>query len=214
MNNRTSFHPLSRVLHWTMAALILAMLFIGVGMVSTVSERHTWLLAIHKPLGMAILLLAIVRLLARWRLGTPALPADMPWLMRGVAQASHWLLYALMFAMPLIGWAMLSAGGYPVTVLHGWTWPPIAPEHGALFGWLRQAHGVLAYLFFLAILGHAGAALYHGLIRRDDVLPSMTVGVRDAPLLETAASPASPIVEPAPLIDGDVTPPQDSVPPP
>ncbi len=104
----------ARVLHWLMAVLIVAMLFIGVGMVASVSARHAWLLAIHKPLGIAILILAIVRLAVRLRHPPPPLPADLPALQKLAALASHWLLYFLMLAMPLIGWAMLSAGGYPV----------------------------------------------------------------------------------------------------
>ena len=50
MNTPTTFHPLARLLHWTMATMIVAMLFIGAGMVATVSQKHGWLLAIHKPL--------------------------------------------------------------------------------------------------------------------------------------------------------------------
>lgn len=169
----TTFSLPARVLHWAMAVLILAMLFIGVGMVATVSGKHQWLLAIHKPLGIAILLLAIVRLVVRLRNPPPPLPGDLPALQKLAAHLSHWLLYALMIAMPLIGWAMLSAGGYPVMLSHSLRLPAILPENALIFAWLRTAHGVLAYLLFLTFLAHMGAALYHGLIRRDGVLRSM-----------------------------------------
>lgn len=169
----------ARLLHWTMAVLILAMLFIGVGMVSTVAEKHQWLLAIHKPLGVAILVLAIVRLAVRWRYPPPPLPAELPALQKLAAYASHWLLYALMIAMPLIGWAMLSAGGYPVMLSSTLRLPAILPENALVFAWLRSAHGVLAYLLFFTFLAHMGAALYHGLIRRDGVLRSMWGGGSD-----------------------------------
>ena len=168
----------ARVLHWTMAALILAMLFVGVGMVASVAERHQWLLALHKPLGIAILALAIVRLAVRLRHPPPPLPADLPRLQRAAALASHWLLYALMIAMPLIGWAMLAAGGYPVMLGSDLRLPAIVPENAFVFAWLRAAHGVLAYLLSLTILAHLGAALYHGLIRRDGVLDAMLGRVR------------------------------------
>lgn len=179
MTSPRAFHPLARLLHWTMAVLVLTMLFIGVGMVSTVSPKHQWLLAIHKPLGITILVLVVVRLAVRLRFQPPALPADMPALMKFAAHASHWVLYALMFAMPLIGWAMLSAGGYPVMLGSSLRLPAILPASPVLFAWLREAHQYLAYLFFLTILGHMGAALYHALIRRDDVYPSMTTGFPD-----------------------------------
>lgn len=195
MNNTHAFHPLARLLHWTMAVLILAMLFVGVGMVTTVSQKHQWLLAIHRPLGATLLVLVIVRLIVRLRFKPPALPADMPAPMQFLAHASHWLLYALLVAMPLVGWAMLSAGGYPVMLGSAWHLPPIAPYNGALFAWLREAHRYLAYLLFLTILGHMAAALYHALIRRDEVFPSMTFPRRheaQAPAAEEPAEPAPP----------------------
>ncbi|AVJ25714.1 cytochrome b [Achromobacter spanius] len=170
-----AFSLFARVLHWSMAVGILAMLFIGVGMVASVSERHQWLVQIHKPLGLALLALVCIRLARRVVKGAPALPADLPAWQRHAALASHVLLYALMFAMPLIGWAMLSAGGYPV-VAAGWQLPPIAPADAWLFAWLRGAHRYLAFLLFATVLLHLAAALFHGWVRRDGVLESMTRG--------------------------------------
>lgn len=170
----TQFVFAARVLHWLMAAMILSMLFIGVGMVASVSERHEWLIRIHKPLGIAILLLAIVRLIVRWRNPPPPLPTDLPAIQKLAAYASHYLLYALMLLIPLIGWAMLSAGGYPVMLSDSLRLPPIFPVSAVAFAILRHAHAWLAMLLFLTFLAHLGAALYHGLIRRDGVLSSMT----------------------------------------
>ncbi|GAA0907993.1 cytochrome b [Luteibacter anthropi] len=179
MNGQPMFHPFARVIHWLMAAMILAMLFIGAGMVSTVSEKHQWLVGIHKPLGIAVFVLALVRLGFRLTHPAPPLPADLPLWQKLAAHASHWLLYALMLAMPLIGWGMLSAGGYPVTLGAGLQLPAILPADATLFAWLRESHRYLAWLFFLTFLAHMGAALMHGLIRRDGVLRSMTGGGRD-----------------------------------
>lgn len=166
------FSPLQRVLHWTMATAIFLMLFIGLGMVSTIAPAHLTLLSIHKPLGITILILAIVRLIVRLTRGTPPLPPDLPPLMKFVAHASHWALYALMIAMPLIGWGMLSAAGDPVVVA-GIHLPSILPMDGAMHGVLRQAHGWLALVLFFLVLGHLAAALFHALIRRDGVFQSM-----------------------------------------
>lgn len=181
MNRPMTFHPFARVLHWLMAAAILSMLFIGAGMVSTVAEKHNWLLAIHRPLGAIIFVLALVRLGFRLTHPAPPLPADLPAWQKLAAHASHWLLYALMIAMPLIGWGMLSAGDYPVTLFGGVHLPKILPSGPALFAWLREAHRYLAWLFFLTFLAHMGAALMHGLIRRDGVLQSMTGGGKASP---------------------------------
>lgn len=175
---RTHFSPLARLLHWTMAPLIIAMLFIGVGMVATVSRAHDTLIAIHKPLGIALLLLVVLRVGVRLTRGSPPLPDTMPTPQRFAAKASHLVLYVLMAAMPLIGWAMLSAAGYPVTLYGPLHLPPIAPHDVALFAVLRALHTWLAFVLFATVLLHLAAALFHGLIRRDGVLSSMTRGGR------------------------------------
>ncbi|MDU9415982.1 cytochrome b [Pseudomonas sp. zfem005] len=170
------FSPLARLLHWSMALLILAMLFIGVGMVVTLSTRHTWLVELHKPLGIALLALVLLRIAVRLRRPPPALPPDLPGWQHRLAHLSHLLLYTLMLAMPLVGWAMLAAGGYPVVLLGWLQLPAIAPHDAALYAVLRQAHHWLGYLLFATVLLHLGAALFHGLIRRDGVLASMVTG--------------------------------------
>lgn len=173
---QTHFSGLARLLHWSMAVLIVAMLFVGVGMVATVSRLHNSLIALHRPLGIALLALVIVRIVVRLTRGTPAMPADMPEWQRVSAHASHVLLYALMIAMPLIGWAMLSAAGDPVVLVGALHLPAIAPHSVALYAFLRAAHTWLAMLLFATVLLHLGAALFHGLIRRDGVLESMARG--------------------------------------
>jgi cytochrome b561 len=167
------FNTLARLLHWTMAALILAMLFIGIGMVSTVSPRYDELLSVHKSIGILVLVLAAVRLINRLLNPPPPLPADLPGWQAFMAKASHVILYVLMFALPLVGWSMLSAGGYPIVVFSVVNLPPILPHDDALFALLRTTHTVLALLLFVVFLGHFGAALFHKLIRRDTVLKSM-----------------------------------------
>lgn len=163
----------ARLLHWLMATLILAMLLIGAGMISTTTARYPELLAWHRPIGLAILILALIRLVVRLTHRPPPLPADLPAIQVAAAKGSHYLLYALMIAMPLIGWAMQSAGGYPITIWKGFELFPILPHDIVVYGWLRFAHGLLAYPFFLLILAHVGAALFHALVRRDGVFESM-----------------------------------------
>ncbi len=166
------FAPFARLLHWTMAAMILAMLFIGIGMVSSVG-RYGELVAIHRPLGAAILVLAAIRLLYRLIVPPPPLPAAMPAYLSLPAHLSHYALYALMFAVPLVGWAMLSAGGYPVVLYGSLRLPHILPHDLSLFATLRTTHTVLALLLFATFLAHLGAALLHALVFRDGVFESM-----------------------------------------
>jgi cytochrome b561 len=174
------FTVLQRLLHWVMAVCILAMLFIGVGMVSTVMPKYLTLVAIHKPLGIAILLLALVRLAVRLRYGAPRLPADLPVPMKLAAELSHYALYLAMIGMPLIGWAMLSAAEYPVVLWSGVHLPAILPQSDRLHALLWDAHYWLAFAFFALILLHVAAALFHALVRRDGVFQSMaSVSTRD-----------------------------------
>jgi cytochrome b561 len=166
------FALLSRILHWLMAAMLLSMLFIGIAMVSSPSAYHR-LVAIHRPLGIAILVLAIARALNRQFTELPPFPETMSSLERRVASASEKLLYALMFALPLVGWSMLSAGGYPIVMCGSFHLPPILPASPQGYAVLRKAHTVLAYTLFLTFLGHLSAILFHTLIVRDGILRRM-----------------------------------------
>jgi cytochrome b561 len=163
----------SRLMHWLMAVLIVAMLFIGVGMAASVSQRYSLLVSIHKPLGMVILVLVAIRFANRLFNNPPPLPANLPLIQRLAAHASHMVLYVLMFVMPLLGWSMLSAEGYPIVLFGSWQLPPILPQQEAVYAVLRRSHTILAYVLFVAVMMHLAAALYHGLIRRDGVLESM-----------------------------------------
>lgn len=175
MNRHDHFDPFARALHWGMAVLILAMLFVGVGMVASLSLRPV-LIDLHRPLGIAVLVLAVIRLLHRWRHPPPPLPASLSRAQALAAKGSHIALYAAMLAMPLLGWAMLSAGGYPVRMTSTFWLPPILPHDPALYSALRQAHGVLGYALFALILLHVAAALHHAWVRRDGVFEAMARG--------------------------------------
>jgi len=92
-----------------------------------------------------------------------------------VATASEKLLYTLMFALPLVGWGMLSAGHYPIVMFGPVHLPPILPANPALYAILRKTHTILAYLLFVTFLAHLGAVLFHTLIVRDRLLDRMAL---------------------------------------
>lgn len=188
------FPAFSRLLHWLMAVMILAMLFIGIGMESSLADYH-WLLSIHRPLGIAILALVAVRLVNRLVSPPPPLPVGMPSYMRLAAHASHLLLYGLMFAVPLVGWAMLSAARYPIILYGTLQLPPILPQNDMLYAALRGAHTVLALALFAVFLVHLAAALAHGFVFRDGVFGSMASlgsgnGRRERDVAAVASDPA------------------------
>ncbi|MCT6820255.1 MAG: cytochrome b/b6 domain-containing protein [Bombella apis] len=169
----TPFPRLSILLHWVMAVLIIVMLFVGLVMAHDSTIHYAGLFTLHRTVGFLLLLLVVIRLVNRFANHTPALPMDMPGPMKLAAHFSHILLYGFMIALPLVGWAMLSAGGYPITLWGGCHIPPLMGFHPHLWGVLRCLHSLLAYGLILLILAHIGAALLHSIIRRDGVMGSM-----------------------------------------
>ena len=99
--NPAQFALLSRILHWLMAALLIAMLFIGISMVASLGDYH-WLVALHRPLGIAILILALIRLVTRLLTQAPALPANISQPERLAIKMSEMVLYTLFIALPLV----------------------------------------------------------------------------------------------------------------
>jgi len=169
---RTQFTVLMRLLHWTMAAMVLTMLGVGVAMVVSLTDYHV-LVSIHRPLGVAILILVVVRFVVRRLSRLPPFPPTMSGLERRAVAAAEYTMYGLMFALPLVGWSMLSAARYPVILFGSVHLPFILPHDAMLYAILRRTHTVLAYLLFLTILAHISGVLFHTLVVRDGMLLRM-----------------------------------------
>jgi len=161
-----------RFLHWLMAAMVLTMLGIGVAMVASLGDYHG-LVSIHRPLGIAILILVVIRFVNRQFSSLPPFPPTMSQQERFIAHASEILLYSLLFLLPLVGWGMLSAARYPIVMFGSLHLFPILPHSAMLYAVLRRTHTFLAYLLFLAFLAHFAAILFHTLIVRDGILSRM-----------------------------------------
>ncbi len=172
--NPAQFALLSRILHWVMAAMILAMLFIGVAMVASLGNYQR-LVAIHRPLGILILIFAVIRLINRKLTQLPPFLPTMSPRGRWFVVMSEKLLYTLMFALPLVGWGMLSAGHYPIVMFGPVHLPPILPANPMLYAILRKTHTLLAYLLFVTFLAHLGMVLFHTLVVRDGLLNRMAL---------------------------------------
>ena len=161
-----------RFFHWLMAAMVLTMLGIGVAMVASLADYH-WLVSIHLPLGILILILVVLRFVNRQFSTMPPFPATMSSPERFIAHESEILLYTLLFVLPLVGWGMLSAARYPIVLYGPLHLFPILPHSVMLYAALRKAHTVLAYLLFLAFVAHFGAVLFHTLVLRDRLFSRM-----------------------------------------
>ncbi len=171
-NQNPQFAGTSRLLHWTMAVMVLAMLFIGVAMVASLADYHI-LVSIHRPLGIGVLVLVVIRFVNRLWKRPPPLPANMARRERLAATGTEYLLYALLFLLPLVGWGMLSAARYPIVLFGSVQLPSILPGDLALYAVLRKLHTVLAYLLFVTIVAHFGAVLFHAIVLRDGLLRRM-----------------------------------------
>lgn len=171
------YTALTRALHWLTAVLVFCGLFIGFVMVNSVADYAT-LITIHRTLGVTILVVVLVRLVNRLTHRAPPLPATVGKRERGIVVLSEVLLYALLLAQPVIGWAMVSAAGGPVVVFGSLRLPRIAPFDAHLFWLLRQAHSILAYALMAAIAAHISAVLLHTLTLRDRMIQRMTFRFR------------------------------------
>jgi cytochrome b561 len=161
-----------RFFHWLTAVLVLTMLGIGAAMVASLADYHR-LVSIHRPLGILILIVVVIRFVNRHYSTLPPFPATMSQRERSVASASELFLYALLVLQPLVGWGMLSAARYPIALYGSIHLFPILPHNLMLYAALRGAHTVLAYLLFLTFLAHLGAVLFHTWVERDGTFSRM-----------------------------------------
>jgi cytochrome b561 len=170
--HRQQFTVLMRFFHWLTAALVLTMLGIGVAMVASLADYHR-LVSLHRPLGILILMVVVIRFVNRHYSTLPPFPATMSARERSIASASELFLYALLVVQPLVGWGMLSAARYPITMFGSIHLFPILPHNVMFYAALRRAHTVLAYLLFLTFLAHFGAVLFHTWVVRDGTFGRM-----------------------------------------
>ncbi len=190
-SERHQFTVLMRLLHWTMAAMVLSMFCIGLTMVASLAYYHT-LVSIHRPVGIAILILVILRFVNRKLSSLPPFPPTMSRVERRMAELSEYAMYGLMFMLPLVGWGMLSAARYPIVLFGSVQLPFILPHDALLYAVLRKAHTILALLFILTYLAHFGAILFHTLIVRDGILKRMAPWNVRAPGAANANSTPAP----------------------
>ena len=164
----------ARVLHWLIAIAIVGALCVALTFDDMpISPRKIRLINYHKWFGLTVLFLLVAR--AAWRFGhrPPTLPASMPaWQVRA-AHASHGLLYLLMLVVPILGWFLSSADGFPITYLGLIPLPSLTAKDKAVAEVLEDAHAVLAWTLIVVASAHALAALKHHVVDRDDVLRRM-----------------------------------------
>ena len=162
------------VLHWLIALLIFGAFPLGLYMADLpLSPFKLRLYSYHKWIGMSALLLAVLRLLWRATHRPPPLVAGMPRWQEIAAHATHHLLYLLMVAVPLSGWLMRSALGFPVVWFGVLPLPDLVGKDKQLGEALKLVHEGINYAMLLLLVAHVGGAVKHHMFERDETLVRM-----------------------------------------
>lgn len=171
---RNRYSTVSLVLHWLIAALVVAQIVLIQAHEANEDSGVRTFIDLHKSVGMTILLLTLVRL--GWRIANPAipLPAETPRWQKLVARGTHVLFYVFLLAMPLVGWAASSAAGRDIVWFGLFNWPLLPIGGGREFaGQLMDLHELAAKLLIALVVLHVLAALKHHFVDRDNVLHRM-----------------------------------------
>ena len=181
-NTGNRYGIIAIALHWLMAVLLVTLVALGLYMVSLpdvgFNTKKILLILFHKELGIVALALVTVRL--AWRIGNvlPALVENLPDWQKLTARFVHLSFYALMLALPVTGWLMSSAAGIPVYFFGLFSLPDFIAHDEYLFQVFIEIHKWLSYALIVCILVHAGAALRHHFMLRDDTLKRMLPDLR------------------------------------
>lgn len=171
-NTKNHFGLIAIILHWLMAFLIIGLLAIGLYMADLPNSlQKLKLYGWHKEFGFLVLMLAVARLV--WRLSNVTPVLTMPRWEVFAARAVHWIFYLLMIAMPITGWLVTSAAGFPISFFGLFIIPTLIQPDPHLLDLFAEVHEILAYTLIAFICGHVLAALKHQFIDKDDILIRM-----------------------------------------
>ncbi len=171
-NTPECYGIVAQTLHWLIAALVIVQFVLGVKTAGLpLSLERLILLARHKSLGLTLFALVILRL--AWRIYSPPPPQPSQAPLRTAAQLSHGLLYALLLAMPIIGWLLSSASSLTVSWFGLFSLPNLVTPDRRLAHWMLLTHQTMAWLLLAVIILHIGAAFWHHFILKDNVLTRM-----------------------------------------
>lgn len=167
----------AKTLHWLIVALLIVQFILAWIMPDIRRDTPvTTLISLHFTFGVIILAVAALRLLFRLVRGGPVPEAGIPGWQETSSQIVHWLLYALLLIVPLLGWINADWRGMPVA-LFGYEMPHLIAARAAGWQWTGDVHGLLANYVMLALVGiHVAAALYHHFVMGDGVLRRMLPG--------------------------------------
>ena len=178
MTAHYSYGPTAKLFHWATASLLTLQVLVGWLMPDIKRGMMPgFAMSLHLSIGTAILALVIARY--GWRLARPVplKPTGAGW-QRGAAEAVHLMLYGLVLATTLTGWAYASMRGWPVTLLGVVHLPTLVSQGSELGRTIGHMHGPLVWALLTTMAAHVGAALLHGFVYRDGVLERMLPAAR------------------------------------
>ena len=182
--HQVRYNAVAMTLHWVIAALIVANVLLAWYFNTLHGAAKGSPVALHKSIGITVLLLSVLRLVWRFVAPPPALPARVSGWERTTAGAVYVLFYVVMIGMPLTGWALTSASPmiatHPTTLFGVAPWPAIGPLAHLPADRMKSVHEQFVNLHYLGawlvcglIVLHVAAAMRHWLILRDGVAGRM-----------------------------------------
>jgi cytochrome b561 len=172
-NTTIRWGAIAQFFHWLIVALIIVQVTLASLAEDAPLAKKLGLLARHKSFGITILGLVVLRLLWRWANPTPTLPSTLKPYERVLANITHASLYILLFALPLSGWMMSSARGFPVSWFGFIQLPDLVPKNKALYDAFLATHESLVWVLYVIAALHVLAALKHHFMLKDNVLRRM-----------------------------------------
>lgn len=173
-NTMTRYGAVAQGFHWLVALLVIALLAVGLYMTGLKPGPDMFkIYAFHKSVGITVLVFAVLRLV--WRLSNPhpqALPTHQQW-EKFLAKLVHVFLYFAIIGMPLSGWIMSSAKGFPVSVFGWFTLPDLVGPSKDIGKLANEFHELIAYALIAAIVLHVAGAMKHHIIDKDSTLRRM-----------------------------------------
>ncbi len=174
---RAGYAGTAKFLHWLILLLLICQ-FIFAWTMPHIGRNTpvTTLISLHFTFGIIILAVAVIRLAWRFSHGEPEPEDGLPPWQTTTARIVHWLLYLLLFVVPILGWINASWRGMPVAMF-GLELPRLVATRAPGWQWTGDIHGLLAEYGMLTLVGlHVLAALYHHFVRHDGVLKRMLPG--------------------------------------
>ena len=173
------YSSLSITLHWAMLLLLIAVYACMEmrGYYPKGSNFRESLKMWHFMFGLTVLLLVLIRVVARVTGGTPPINPEPPAWQTLIARLTHFALYAFMIAMPIAGWVILSASGKTIP-FYGLDLPALVGPDKVFAEQVKELHETVATIGYFLVGLHAVAALFHHYIVKDDTLRRMMPGPR------------------------------------